>query len=123
MTVTLSPYAEHAQAKRNLAQAQQEILAALRLAWPSFYEDPPKKELNSMQCAQMSTRQIDNGVRAFMLACNLAGASAGNFFNLYELMQVYIRDLDAREAMNEVIRESRLREQALLRLAAQRGRE
>ncbi|VDD85439.1 unnamed protein product, partial [Enterobius vermicularis] len=44
---TLTPSQEHAQKKRDIAQAQQEIQAAVQRAWPCFYEKPMKKEVGS----------------------------------------------------------------------------
>ena len=40
-----------------------------------------------------------------VLACNLRGGSTGDM-NIYELMQAYFWDQDARERINEIVKES-----------------
>lgn len=101
----LTPSQEHAQKKRDIAQAQQEIQAAVQMAWPSFYEEPMKEEVGSDSCHKLSHLQIGMGVRAMALACNLRGGSTGDV-NIYELMQAYFWDQDARQRINEIVEAS-----------------
>lgn len=105
MTVIPKPYEERAQAKRNIAQAKQEIEAALRKTWPSFYEEPPSDEVGSANCHKLSRPQIDTGVRALVLACNLYGGSMGDM-DIYRLMRAYLWDQDARQRINQIIEAS-----------------
>jgi len=105
MMATPDPYKEHAQAKRNIAQARQEILSALQKAWPCFYQEPPTDEVGSDKCHELTLLQIGIGVRALVLTCNLRGGSTGNM-NIYRLMQAYLWDRDARQKINEIVRES-----------------
>lgn len=106
MMVTPNRYDEHTQQKQNIAQAQQEIQAAVQRAWPDFYQAPPmKEEVSSESCKKLSLLQIGTGVRAMVLACNLRGGSTGDV-NIYELMQAYFWDQDARERINEIVEAS-----------------
>lgn len=102
---TPNPYEEHAQKKRDIAQAQQEIQAAVQRAWPCFYEEPMQEEVGSDSCHKLSHLQIGVGVRALGLACNLRGGSTGDV-DIYRLMQAYFWDKDARQRINEVVKES-----------------
>lgn len=102
---TLTPSQEHAQKKRDIAQAQQEIQAAVQRAWPCFYEKPMKKEVGSDSCHKLSHLQIGVGVRALGLACNLRGGSTGDV-DIYRLMQAYFWDKDARQRINEIVEAS-----------------
>lgn len=102
---TSKSYKEHAQAKRDIAQAQREIHTAVKKAWPSFYEEPPRDEVGSAHCHKLSHLQIGVGVRALVLACNLYGGSMGDM-DLYRLMQVYFRDQVARHRINEIVKQS-----------------
>ncbi|WP_137910659.1 hypothetical protein [Ralstonia sp. 3PA37C10] len=102
---TLTPSQEHAQKKRDIAQAQQEIQAAVQRAWPCFYEKPMKKEVGSGSCHKLSHLQIGMGVRALALACNLQGGSTGDI-DLYQLLRAYFWDQNARERINGIVKES-----------------
>ncbi len=105
MMATPDPYEEHAQAKRNIARAQQEILSALQKAWPCFYQEPPTDEVSSDKCYELTHLQIDMGVRAMGLACNLRGGSTGDV-DLYQLLRAYFWGRDARRRINEIVKES-----------------
>lgn len=102
---TPNPYEEHAQRKLDIAQAQQEIQAAVQRIWPCFYEKPMKKEVGSDSCHKLSHLQIGMGVRALALTCNLWGGSMGDV-DIYRLMQAYFRDKEARQRINEIVKES-----------------
>jgi ferric-dicitrate binding protein FerR (iron transport regulator) len=91
------------EAKRTLDKAQTAILNALKLAWPALYAEPPKKEISSGSRRKLTRRQTDAGVRALMLACNLAGGSTGDI-QLYDLLDKYLRDPEARQEINRVVR-------------------
>lgn len=105
MMATLTPSQEHAQKKRDIAQARQEIQAAVQRVWPCFYEKPMKKEVGSDSCHKLSHLQIGVGVRALALACNLWGGSMGDV-DIYRLMQAYFWDKDARQRINEIVEAS-----------------
>ena len=105
MTAASTPCEEHSRAKRNIAQAQREILSALETAWPDFYQDPPAEEVSSDSCRKLSHLQIGMGVRAMALACNLQSGSTGDL-GIYRLMQAYFWDDDARQMINKIVKES-----------------
>ncbi|CAJ0698007.1 hypothetical protein [Ralstonia mannitolilytica] len=102
MMATLTPSQEHAQKKRDIAQAQQEIQAAVQRTWPCFYEKPMKNEVGSDSCHKLSHLQIGMGVRALSLVCNLRGGSTGDI-DLYQLIRAYFWDQDARRRINEIV--------------------
>ncbi|URF05040.1 hypothetical protein [Cupriavidus campinensis] len=96
---------EVAQQKRRLSESQQEILAALKKAWPGFYAKVSKVEVGSGDCHKLSHLQIGMGVRALALACNLRGGSTGDM-DLYQLLRAYFWDQDARQRINEIVETS-----------------
>ncbi|MGO4575023.1 hypothetical protein AB4Z48_03125 [Cupriavidus sp. 2TAF22] len=96
---------EFAQKKRDIAQAQLKILAAVQSAWPSFYEEPMREDVSSASCKKLSHLQIGMGVRALVLACNLRGGSTGDV-DIYRLMQAYFWDQDARQRINQIVEAS-----------------
>jgi hypothetical protein len=90
------------EAKRTLDKAQTAILNALKLPWPALYVEPPKKEISSADGHKLTRRQTDNGVRALVLVCNLRGGSTGDI-QLYDLLDKYLRDPEARAEINRVV--------------------
>ncbi|ASV99009.1 hypothetical protein [Paraburkholderia aromaticivorans] len=95
----------HIKAKANYAYAQEKLWKAVEQAYPIFAVTPPKKEVMFDECHKLSRVQIDTGVRAFAMACNLYGGSMGEV-QLYRLLQIYLKDPAARARINEVIDES-----------------
>ncbi|WAL81855.1 hypothetical protein OYT13_18805 [Pandoraea sp. XJJ-1] len=91
--------------KRAIEQAQAMILNGIKRGWPEFYVEPPAKEVTATQFASLSDRQIDNAVRALVLACNLSGGSTGNV-QLYELLRTYLHNPLARVKINDVVSEA-----------------
>lgn len=96
---------EEAKAKRDIAEAQQGIWDAVKKGWPEFFVEPPLQELTSGTCHKLTQQQIDNGVRALVLACNLSGGSVGDV-QLYDLLNVYLRDCETARGINEVVRQA-----------------
>lgn len=101
-------FKEHAKAKRDIAEAQLDIWDALRKGWPEFFANPPSQELTSGTCHKLTRQQVDMGVRAFVLACNLSGGSVGDV-QLYELLQTYLQNPEERQKLNSVVRQSNKR--------------
>ncbi|SKC49147.1 hypothetical protein [Paraburkholderia hospita] len=97
---------EHAKAKRAIDEAQLDIWDAVKKGWPEFYVEPPSQELTSGTCDSLTREQIDMGVKALVLSCNLSGGSAGDV-QLYELLQTYLQNPDARQKLNSVVRQTR----------------
>lgn len=93
---------EHAIERQIIAHAQQQIWDAVEKGWPEFFVEPPRHELHSGACHKLTRQQIDNGVRAFVLACNLSGGSVGTL-QLYELLNLYLGDPTARDAINDSV--------------------
>ncbi|WP_449412068.1 hypothetical protein [Pandoraea soli] len=102
--------------KRAIEQAQAMILKGIKRGWPEFYVEPPAQELTSGACHNLTRQQIDNGVRALVLTCNLSGGSAGDV-QLYELLQTYLRNPAARHELNDVVQSAKKR---LPKLTAER---
>ncbi|MDH6149316.1 hypothetical protein OKW46_003241 [Paraburkholderia sp. WSM4179] len=99
---------EETLARQNILAAQQAIWTAVKEGWPEFYVEPPKHELTSGTCDRLTLQQIDAGVRAFILACNLSGGSVGDV-QLYELLHAYLQSPEARQRINHVVQETGLR--------------
>lgn len=96
---------DHIKAKANYASAQEKLWKAVEQAYPIFAVTPPKKEVMFDECHKLSRVQIDTGVRAFAMACNLYGGSMGDV-QLYRLLNAYLRDPAMRGRINEVVSES-----------------
>ena len=96
---------EYAQERRNIQDAQQQIWDALNKGWPEFFVEPPQQKVTSGTCQTLTRQQIDNGVRVFVLACNLSGGSVG-VVQLYELLRAYLQNSQARESMNDIAQAS-----------------
>jgi DNA-binding transcriptional regulator YdaS (Cro superfamily) len=79
-----------------------DINAALkRFRGPSFVE-PPKQVVDCDEYKQLNRLQIDQGVIALVLACNLSGGSVGDM-DLYRLIRTYLLDQSARDEINDVV--------------------
>lgn len=92
----MSPAEKHARSQ------MLEALSAYREDWMT---EMPKEEITFGRYATLNRDQIDNAVVGMRLLLNLSGASMGNV-DLYELVRVYLWDEEARELMNEVVRQS-----------------
>jgi hypothetical protein len=92
----------HIKAKANYAYAQEKLWKAVELAYPAFPVSPPKKDVMFDECHKLSRVQVDTGVRAFVMACNLYGGSMGDV-QLYRLLNAYLRDPAMRAHVNEVV--------------------
>jgi len=68
---------------------------------------PPKKQLSSGSVHELSHQQVIQGVSAMLLQCNISAGSAGDI-DLYKLNSLYLRDLEVRQALNEVLKDREL---------------
>lgn len=68
-----------------------------------WYVEPPRTRVQFDQMHRLDRRQIDQGVIALKLACNLEGGSIGDDINLYKLVNNYLRHADAREKINRIV--------------------
>ena len=67
------------------------------------YVEPPKKVVTSDNYTKkLSRHQIDQGVIAFVHACNLSGGSVGDM-DLYKLLRIYLWNEEARSTINDVV--------------------
>ncbi|SOE81011.1 hypothetical protein SAMN05446927_4265 [Caballeronia arationis] len=96
---------EHAKSRRDIAEAQLDIWRAVKKGWPEFVVKPPSQELTPGTCDLLTRQQIDMGVHAFVLACNLSGGSVGDV-QIYDLLTAYLQDHVARTAINEAVTEA-----------------
>lgn len=103
---------DEAYAKRNISTAQWAIWDAVKKGWPEFFVEPPLQELVSGTCHALTRQQVDMGVKALVLACNLSGGSAGDV-QLYELLQTYLQNHEARQHINSIVRQTRQRRSRL----------
>ncbi|VVE71670.1 hypothetical protein PCA31118_03942 [Pandoraea captiosa] len=67
----------------------------------------PNRELNSGTVHELSHQQVVQGVIALLLQCNIASGSAGDI-DLYKLNSLYLRELDVRRKVNEILQGRRL---------------
>jgi hypothetical protein len=96
---------DHIKAKANYAYAQEKLWNFVELAYPAFPVSPPKKEVMFDECHKLSRMQIDTGVRAFAMICNLYGASMGDV-QLYRLLNSYLCDPTLRARINAILDKS-----------------
>jgi len=68
----------------------------------SAYVEPPKKIVTSGNYKKLSRHQIDQGVIAFVHACNLSGGSVGDL-DFYKLARCYLWNEEARSKINDVV--------------------
>lgn len=82
--------------------AKAEINKALKLFRPSYV----KQHVDVVDHAsykKLSRDQIDQGVIAFVLECNLSGGSIMDM-DLYKLLRTYLWNPDARAEINAVVK-------------------
>lgn len=60
-------------------------------------------EYDSGNVHTLSQREINDGVIAFLLQCNVASGSAGDI-DLYRVVGAYLRDPVARKEINEILK-------------------
>lgn len=82
--------------------AQAVIHGALKSLKGSAYVKQPINRVSITQYKQLSRLQIDQGVVALVLECNLTGGSVGDV-DLYKLVRCYLHNEDARIAINEIV--------------------
>lgn len=78
------------------------INAALKAFRGPSYVEPPKQVVTFTNYRQLDRLQIDQGVIAFVLACNLSGGSMGDM-DLYKLIRTYLWSDAARAEINDVV--------------------
>lgn len=78
------------------------INAALKAFRGASYVEPPKQVVTFTNYSQLDRSQIDQGVIALTLACNLSGGSMNNM-DLYRLARAYIWNEAARAEINDVV--------------------
>jgi hypothetical protein len=88
------------------AKAQAMVQEAVALYSGSDFS-PPKRQLNSSTVQKLDHQQVVQGVTAMLLQCNVASGSAGDI-DLYKVNSLYLRDPEARQAINEVLRNRQL---------------
>ncbi|NHZ38584.1 hypothetical protein F1609_00160 [Massilia sp. CCM 8693] len=71
------------------------------LRGPSYVKEP-KKVISSGNYADLSREQIDQGVVALVVHCNLSGGSILDM-NLYRLIRTYLWSPQARSEINAVV--------------------
>ncbi|MFZ6772420.1 hypothetical protein ACO0LB_06840 [Undibacterium sp. SXout7W] len=88
-------------------RAQALINSALRSLKEEGYEEAPEKTVDYESYGTLTPCQIDQGVVALVLHCNLSGGSMADM-DLYNLVKTYLRNTDARASMNAIIANARL---------------
>jgi hypothetical protein len=78
------------------------INAALKVLPGHSYVEPPKQLITLFKYKQLDRLQIDQGVIAFVLACNLSGGSMGDM-DMYKLSRAYLWNENARAEINAVV--------------------
>ena len=71
---------------------------------PESYVKQHKERVFSDGYDKLSRHQIDQGVIALVLECNLSGGSVSGGVDLYKLVRTYLWDPQARSEMNAVVR-------------------
>lgn len=84
------------------AQAQSLVAQAMKLFRGASYVMQPKKVIFSANYVDLTREQIDQGVVAFVVHCNLSGGSVG-FMDLYRLIRTYLWSPLARSEINAVV--------------------
>jgi hypothetical protein len=84
------------------AQAQSLIAQALKFFRGASYVKQSKKVISSGNYGDLSREQIDQGVVAFVVHCNLSGGSVGAM-NLYKLIGTYLLNPLAQSDLNAVV--------------------
>jgi len=90
---------------QNKHQQQHEKLIELLNQHPSLKGNLKVKSdaIGSDEFSDLDINEINQGVRILATAFNLTGGSVGDF-NLYKLLQVYFREPEKREKINEILR-------------------
>lgn len=78
------------------------ICCALREFRQESYIEPPKDAVSYGEYKKLTRLQIDQGVIAFVNACNLRSGSVGDV-DLYKLIRCYLQSEEARHQMNFVV--------------------
>jgi hypothetical protein len=85
---------------------KQASIDAINDALKSFrgpsYVEPPKQVVASDRYKKLSRHQIDQGVIAFVHACNLSGGSIVDM-DLYKLVRAYLWDQQGRKEINALV--------------------
>lgn len=87
----------------NKKSARAVIADAMRIFRGPSYVKQPKKIVSSASYRDLSREQIDQGVVALVVHCNLSGGSVDDM-NLYKLVKAYLWHPHARTEINAVMR-------------------
>lgn len=86
----------------NKKTAREIIADAMKIFRGASYVKQPTKLITSGNYGDLSRGQIDQGVVAFLVHCNLSGGSVG-FMDLYKLIRTYLWNPQARTEINVVV--------------------
>lgn len=84
------------------AQAQSLFAQAMKLFREESYVKQSKKVISSASYGDLSRHQLDQGVVALVVHCNLSAGSVGDM-NLYKVLRTYLWNARARIEINAVV--------------------
>jgi hypothetical protein len=85
--------------KQKAVKAISEAMKAYR---GGEYVAPPPQVISSADYGKLTRGQIDQGVVAFLQACNMAAGSTVDY-DLYKLLQAYLGDQVKRDGINGIM--------------------
>jgi hypothetical protein len=86
----------------NKKSAQAIIADAMKIFRGPSYVKQSKKMIGTNAYDKLTNEQLDQGVVALVLHCNLTGGSVSDM-NLYKLLRTYLQSSDARTEINGVV--------------------
>jgi len=88
--------------RQNKLDAQHAIHSAMKRFQPGSYVKQPTDRVCFNEYDKLTRTQIDQGVVALVLECNLSGGSVGDM-DLYKLARCYLQNQNARTEINAII--------------------
>lgn len=89
--------------KQDKLVVQGAIHSAMKKFRADLYVEQPTERICFNEYKKLSRLQIDQGVVALVLECNLSGGSVGDV-DLYKLLRCYLHSEDARAEINAIVR-------------------